>query len=113
MDILMNLIDSNPVLFKISNNALNEIKRLMDSLNINPDMGLRLGTKGGGCAGHNFLIGFDRKKENDKVYLINDIPVFIQLNAIMFLAGLEIDFEKDEFSQGFSFNNPSIPSNAK
>ncbi len=113
MDILMEPIESNPVLFKITPNALNEIKRLMGNLNINPDMGLRLGTKGGGCAGHSYLIGFDRKKEHDKLYQIQDIPVFIQANAIMFLAGLEIDFEKDEFSQGFSFNNPSIPSNAK
>ena len=44
---------------------MKEVRSIMQKKGIPKEYGLRLGIKGAGCVGTSFLIGFDKKKEND------------------------------------------------
>ena len=90
----------------ISTKAAEEIRKIMSTKNIPSGYGLRVGVKGGGC-GVSLLIGFDKRKENDLEYIINDIPVYIDKKHTMYIIGKEVDFFEGEESRGFLFTEPN------
>lgn len=86
----------------ISTRAVSEIKKIMETKNIPQDYGLRVGVKGGGC-GVSLIIGFDRKKDSDTVYVISDIPVYVDKKHTMYIIGKQVDFYEGEEGRGFLF----------
>ena len=90
--------------------AVQELKKLRDQQEISEDFGLRVGVEGGGCAGMNYVLGFDQKKESDSEYDINGIRVFMNKAHGLYLAGMEIDFKNGLDARGFVFNNPNAES---
>lgn len=90
----------------ISTRAAEEIRKIMETKNIPPDYGLRVGVKGGGC-GVSLLIGFDKQKDSDMTYLISDIPVFVDKKHTMYIIGKEVDFFESEETRGFLFTDPN------
>ena len=87
----------------ITEKALEEIKRTIADKNIPSDYGLRVGARGGGCAGTSFIIGFDKVRESDMVYNIADLPVYVEKKDILFLLGTEVDFYEGNEARGFTF----------
>jgi len=90
---------------KISSNALSEIQTIFERKNIPAEYGLRIGMKGSGCAGTSFIIGFDKKKEQDEVYHTEGIEVYIEKKHLMYLIGVEVDFVENNSERGFVFNS--------
>jgi iron-sulfur cluster assembly protein len=90
----------------ISTRATEEIRKIMQTKNIPTDYGLRIGIKGGGCAGVSLLLGFDKKKENDVDYSIDGITVYIDKRHTMFIIGKEVDFYEGADARGFLFADP-------
>lgn len=90
----------------ISLRAAEEIKKIMQTKNIPANYGLRVGVKGGGC-GVSLVIGFDKQRDADMAYTIDDIPVFIDKKHTMFLIGKEVDFYEGEDARGFVFIDPN------
>ena len=86
----------------ISSRAADEIRKIMATKNIPVGYGLRVGVKGGGC-GVSLIIGFDRKKESDMAYAIEDIQVYIDKKHIMYLIGKQVDFHDGADARGFMF----------
>ena len=73
--------------------AVEEIKNLFRNGNYSTNFGLRIGVEGGGCAGFSYILDFDVKKENDDVYYIGEIPLYIDNTQIMYLFNCNIDFK--------------------
>ena len=94
-----------PVIFTV--NAIAEIRALHQKGNYDVQHGLRLGVKGGGCAGFSYILDFDTVKENDHHYAIDGIAVFIDKSQELYLHGCEIDFKVGLDNRGFIFNNPN------
>ena len=93
----------------LSSKAVTEVTNIMKNKNIPAEYGLRIGIKGGvGCAGVNYLLGFDKKREHDLVYKVEDITVLIEKKHTMYLLGLEVDFYEGADARGFTFVNPDI-----
>lgn len=91
----------------ISKLAQEEILKIMQTKNIPEDYGLRIGIKGAvGCAGYDYLIGFDKKKDQDLAYNIGEIPVYLEKKHTMYLMGLEVDFHDGADARGFTFKKP-------
>jgi iron-sulfur cluster assembly protein len=89
----------------ITPEALSQVRQIIYQKGISLETyGLRIGTKGGGCSGASFLLGFDTAKSTDQTYLVEEIPVFIEKKHLMYVLGLELDYEKGEES-GFVFHN--------
>ena len=96
--------DIQPV--TLSATAVEEVKKIMQTKNIPPGYGLRVGVRGGGC-GATLIIGFDKQKPTDHTYQINDIPVYIDKRHTMYLIGKEVDFYEGADERGFVFVDPS------
>lgn len=94
----------NPVI--IRKKAIQEVKHIMENKNIPESYGLRIGMKGAGCSGLGFLLGFDKKKDEDLEYEIDGVNVYIDKKHVMYLAGLEVDFYEGSDARGFTFINP-------
>src|SRR5690606_2045150 len=90
--------------------AAQELKKLREQQEISDDFGLRVGVEGGGCAGMNYILGFDQKKDGDSEYDIDGVRVFMNKAHGLYLAGMEIDFKNGLDARGFVFNNPNAES---
>ena len=97
-----------PVAF--TENAINEIKRLLDSDQTAPDTMLRVGVKGGGCAGMTYVMAFDKAEENDNHYEHLGIPMIMNKSHGMYLIGMQVDYQDGLNSRGFVFINPNAKS---
>ncbi len=96
---------SSPVSF--TEGAKKELRKLKDQQELGEEFGLRVGVEGGGCAGMNYVLGFDQKKEGDQEFLIDGIKVFMHKAHGLYLAGMEVDFQDGLNARGFVFNNPN------
>ncbi|HVV56422.1 MAG TPA: iron-sulfur cluster assembly accessory protein [Mucilaginibacter sp.] len=101
-------VESAPISF--TEGAVREIKKLKEQQEIADDFGLRVGVEGGGCAGMNYILGFDQKKEGDQEYDIDGIRVLMHKAHGLYLAGMQVDFQNGLNARGFTFNNPNATS---
>tara|TARA_B100000073_G_scaffold186158_1_gene154118 strand:+ start:301 stop:609 length:309 start_codon:yes stop_codon:yes gene_type:complete len=90
---------------KILDNALLRLRELRDKHN---KKFVRLQVKGGGCAGFNYDWSFaDEETRNDVV--VDDILLIDRINEL-YLTGMELDYNYDDFESAFVFNNPHAKS---
>ncbi len=94
----------------LTDGAKKEIIKLIQQQELGNDYGLRLGVEGGGCAGMNYVLGFDQKKEGDQEYTIDGITVFMHKAHGLYLAGMQVDFQDGLNARGFTFSNPNASS---
>lgn len=92
---------------RLTERAINEVKRLMSEPGFEQGQYLRVGVKGGGCSGLSYVLGFDHKEADDEVYDISGVPVIMKNAHGLYLFGMEIDFEDGLNARGFVFNNPN------
>jgi iron-sulfur cluster assembly protein len=91
-----------------TNEALTEINRIIAENNVPEHYHLRLGTKGGGCAGMSYILGFDsRVNEEDRTYKLNNLKFVMDSKSLFYLMGVTVDFVENEQGRGFVFNSPN------
>jgi len=93
-----------PVL--LTDRAREEVHHIYLHKNIPSGYGLRIGVKGGGCAGITYVIGFDQPKKNDDIFETENFKVMIEKKHLMHLLGLKVDFIDTDKERGFLFMNP-------
>jgi len=91
----------------LTDGAVEQLKRLMEEKEVPEGHSLRVGVKGGGCAGFSYILGFDLPKEEDDTFQINGIDVVMNKAHGIYLVGIEIDFVQGLNNRGFTFNNPN------
>jgi iron-sulfur cluster assembly accessory protein len=69
--------------------------------------GLRVGLRGGGCAGFQYVLDFTGPNENDFVMDLGKVKVYIDPVSAMHLEGTTIDFVTSLMGMGFKFINPN------
>ncbi|MEP2773493.1 MAG: iron-sulfur cluster assembly accessory protein [Fulvivirga sp.] len=96
-------MDFQPV--TLTERAIEEVENIMATKNIPDGYGLRIGIKGSGsCVGFTYMLGFDKKQENDIEFSIGEnTPVYIEKKHTMYLVGLEVDFYEGSDAKGFTF----------
>jgi iron-sulfur cluster assembly protein len=98
-------VETAPVSF--TEGAIKELYKLKDQQEISDDYGLRVGVEGGGCAGMNYVLGFDQKKDGDQEYIIDGIKVFMNKAHGLYLVGMQINYQDGLNARGFTFENPN------
>lgn len=74
--------------------------------------GLRLGIKGGGCAGFEYVISLAANPApEDIISESHGVKVFCDKKSYLFVNGTEIDWKSDLMSSGFTFKNPQSTGN--
>jgi iron-sulfur cluster assembly protein len=94
---------------EITPQAANELTRIKVKNDIPESHGLRIGVKGGGCSGFNYVMGFDEKsREEDLIINSHGLTCFIDPNSLLHLSGTRIDFVDEPNRRGFIFDNPNV-----
>ena len=91
-------------LINITDVALEEVKRLLKTEE--PEYGLRLGIKGGGCSGLSYRLEFTEYKEGDTILDHDGVPVYLDRKSTIYLGGITLDFKGGLLGKGFVFHNP-------
>ncbi|HTR97858.1 MAG TPA: iron-sulfur cluster assembly accessory protein [Candidatus Acidoferrales bacterium] len=77
-----------------------------------PDVGLRIGVRGGGCSGNSYYMEFcDAESPGDDVIEAHGVKLFVDLKSMVLLGGTEIDYVEGLMGAGFKFNNPNARHN--
>ncbi len=106
----MNPQTQNHTIIQLTDRATKQVAEIRENDNIPEDQYLRVGVKGGGCAGMSYELGFDHKTENDELETINGVEVIIDKRHVLYLAGIEVDFQDGLDARGFTFENPNASS---
>ena len=88
--------------------AAQEVKRLIEKEQ-KPNLGLRVGIKGGGCSGMTYVLALDEAapKQYDTVFEQEGVKVLIDAKSHLYLDGMTIDYKSGLMGGGFEFNNPN------
>jgi iron-sulfur cluster assembly accessory protein len=92
---------------KFSPGAVSEINRLISEDGFDHTNMLRIGVKGGGCSGLSYILGFDKRDENDEEFESDGLNYIMNPAHCIYLTGMEIDWEDGLNARGFSFKNPN------
>jgi iron-sulfur cluster assembly accessory protein len=101
----METLTVSPLTF--SPGAVTEIRRLISQDGFDHTNALRIGVKGGGCSGLSYILGFDKRTENDEEFESDGLTYIMNPSHGIYLTGMEIDWEDGLNARGFSFKNPN------
>ena len=92
----------------ISKSAIDEIHNILETSKVPDGYFLRIGTKGGGCSGMSYVLGFDaRMGEEDRIFTSSNLRIVIDSKSLFYMMGVTIDFIDNEQGKGFSFLSPN------
>lgn len=92
----------------VTQGAAYRIKSGLEKEGFPGEGGLRLGVKGGGCSGLNYVMRFEAgKKDSDVVIESHGAKVFVDMKSLLYLKGMTLDWAGDFMQQGFTFINPN------
>ncbi len=75
------------------------------------DYGIRVGVMGGGCAGFQYSMDFDKEpRDGDLSFEQGGVRLFIDPMSSMYLQGVTVDYVVGLQGAGFKFNNPNARS---
>lgn len=74
-----------------------------------PAAAIRLGVRGGGCSGFQYVIEFadEPPRERDRVFEVEGVHFVVDRKSLIVLAGSLLDYEQSLMFQGFKFRNPN------
>ena len=88
--------------------AAKEIKKIRDEQELPDEVLIRVGVKGGGCAGFTYTFEFDSKKGKfDLEFESQEMKILIDKKSHLYLKETEIDWSYGLLDRGLKFNNPS------
>jgi iron-sulfur cluster assembly protein len=70
--------------------------------------GLRVGVRGGGCSGFQYLLAFDEQRDGDTVVTERGIKLLVDNSSIPYVQGSTIDYVESLQGAGFQVNNPNV-----
>lgn len=92
---------------RLTQSAVEEVRRLMNEIDFDKRNVLRVGVKGGGCSGMTYVLGFDVPNEKDDHFEIDSISCIMERSHGIYLMGMEVDWQGGLNSRGFTFKNPN------
>ena len=71
-------------------------------------VGIRIGIDNTGCSGHSYKIDYaENKLDGDEEISIDNIKIFVDASATMYILGSKIDYIDNGIESGFIFKNPN------
>jgi iron-sulfur cluster assembly protein len=70
--------------------------------------GLRVGVRGGGCSGFQYVLAFDEKRDGDETFEDKGIVLLVDRPSLPYVSGSVIDFVDGLQGAGFKVDNPNV-----
>ena len=92
----------------VTEHASIQLKKIIESAP-SGTVGVLVGVDKTGCNGYSYKLDFAKKYEVENLEYIqkDEVKVFIDPKATMFLLGSEMDYSTDKLSSRFVFKNPN------
>lgn len=71
------------------------------------DGSLRLGVRGGGCSGYNYVLALDHPTDTDLRWEQDGVDIIMSPDSVVFLKGATLDYKDGLEESGFVFDNPN------
>ncbi len=92
----------------LTERAAEKMKKVFSEHKMPEGSALRVGIKGGGCSGFNYVLDVtDKPSEDDEVCESNGVRIACDPKSYLYVNGTEIDYSDDLLKGGFVFNNPN------
>jgi iron-sulfur cluster assembly protein len=94
---------------QLTDKAAEEVAKFIAAENVaGESAGLRVSVLPGGCSGFKYSLNIEeRALEDDMVFEINSVRVFVDGFSAQYLNGITIDYTSSMQGSGFSFSNPN------
>ena len=86
--------------------AVEKIQSFMQTEDTAKGKSLRVHLKPSGCAGYEYSLGFDDKRDGDVVVAQSGLEVLLDAGSAPLLENATIDYGEDAMSSGFKIKNP-------
>ena len=92
----------------ITDQASTQLKKIIEAAPSNT-IGVVVGIDKAGCSGYSYKLDFAKKNEVENLEFVqkNNVKIFIDPKATMYLLGSEMDYSTDKLSSRFVFKNPN------
>ena len=91
----------------LTSNAVEKVEGFIAEHGAEKDAGLRIAVLPGGCSGFQYGLNIeDGPEEDDEVFELSGIRVFVDPFSAQYLEGVEIDYVTGMMGSGFQFKNP-------
>jgi iron-sulfur cluster assembly protein len=92
---------------QVTDRAIAQVKRLI-AKNGQPGVFLRLGVKGGGCSGFEYVMKLDENaRPTDLALEAEGVKIVCDPKSAKFLTGSTFDYTGNLIGGGFKFDNPN------
>lgn len=104
-------IDRNRSPVSLTEAAINKIQSLITDRGSHT-LGIRVGVKSGGCTGLSYTFEYvDIEQQGDEKIQAENVSIYIESKALLYLFGTTLDFVETELESGFVFKNPNSKGN--
>lgn len=101
-------MESVEPLLTLTSTAVSQIEIFIEEQGISDNVGLRVGVLPGGCSGFQYGLNIeDAPEEDDEIFDLSGIKVFVDPFSVQYLMGVEIDYVTSMMGSGFTFRNPN------
>ena len=91
----------------LTDNAVQELKSLLQRKFAAPDEGVHLAIERGGCAGMQYTMKIESAHEGDQTVAIDGVLVHVAADSIDYLKGSQVDYSFALSDSGFKIINPN------
>src|SRR5260221_13444267 len=103
----MSQLTERPPILSITPSAVAQVRNLL-SKREKPAACVRIGLKTKGCSGLSYILEYvDAYNGHDEIIRNDDLTIFIDPKAVMFLLGTTMDYIEEDLQSGFVFKNPN------
>ena len=94
-------------MISLTASAAKELKRVMQKQELSAEVCVRVGVKGGGCAGFTYTLDFDSKKRKfDLEFESEGLTILVDKKSHLYIKDTQIDWSYNLMDGGLKFNNP-------
>jgi iron-sulfur cluster assembly protein len=84
-----------------------KLEELIKEQNLDTTYFLRVGVKGGGCAGLSYVMDFENElQEGDQEFEDRGIKIVCNKKSLLYLVGTELQYSGGLNGKGFEWHNP-------
>jgi len=91
----------------VTDNAVRQLRTLLESQTANERKGLRVGIAKGGCSGLQYEMSLDARKAGDSIVEKDGVEFLVDSESADYLRGSTLDYRDGLTGAGFHIENPN------